>query len=81
MADGADRQHPDDEPWTRQDGWIGALFLFTGFLVTAYACMAMRNGIPAMLWAMGWVVGPLLLLLGGHGVWRALGAGRRDRGA
>jgi hypothetical protein len=64
------------EQWTRRDVRLGVLFLTTGILVVAYAFSAMRNGAPALLWGSGWVLGPLMVLLGGNAIWRSLRAPR-----
>lgn len=66
----------DAAGWTRRDARLGALFLLTGLLVTAYAFTAMQNGAPVMLWGTGWLLGPLMLLLGGNALWRSLRSGR-----
>ncbi|MBL8729903.1 MAG: hypothetical protein JNM25_15865 [Planctomycetes bacterium] len=65
-----------DAAWTRHDVRLGLLFLVLGVLVTGYALAAARNDVPTVLWSMGWVLGPLLLLLGGNAVWRSLRAPR-----
>jgi hypothetical protein len=49
-----------------------------GALVTVYAFIAMRRGVWTPLWIGGWVVGPVLLLLGGNAIVRAMRG--RDRG-
>ena len=77
-----DEQQPDspdvrDDPrWTRRDARLGALFLVIGLLVIGFAYLAMQNDAPIMLWGGGWMLGPLLLLLGGNAVWRSLRAER-----
>ena len=52
------------EDWRPKDLWYGALFLFAGALVISYAWLAMQNGVSAMLWFQGWIVGPFLALFG-----------------
>ncbi len=66
----------DDAAWTRHDVRLGLLFLVMGLLVTGYAFAAAQNGVPTILWSLGWVLGPLMLLLGGNAVWRSLRADR-----
>jgi hypothetical protein len=56
--------------------WLGLLFLGMGVLVVAFAIAAMRNDMPIFLWGTGWLLGPVLLLLGGNAVWRSLRAPR-----
>jgi hypothetical protein len=41
-------------------------------LIVGYAFLAMRNGAPFPLWGCGWLVGPLLVLLGGNAIARSL---------
>lgn len=62
--------------WTRRDWRLGLLFTITGALVVAYAYSAMRNGAPSFLWATGWLVGPLMALLGLNAIRLSLRASR-----
>lgn len=68
---------PEGATWTRSDWRLGLLFAVTGLLVTGYAYGAMQNGTPVWLWATGWLLGPLMLLLGGNALWQTLRAGTR----
>ena len=63
---------PASMGWTRKDVWNGVLFLAVGILITTYTVLAMRNDAPIVLWGLGWVVGPIFILLGGNGVFRSL---------
>jgi hypothetical protein len=63
--------------WQRKDAWLGVLFVAFGVLVTLYAFLAMRNEAPMFPWGSGWIVGPLLLFLGGNAIVRSVRAGRR----
>jgi hypothetical protein len=64
--------------WQPRDAFLGLLLFVFGALVTTYAYLAMRNEVPSWLWVLAWIVGPLLLLIGGNGIVRALAA-RRER--
>jgi len=64
--------------WTRRDIWLGLLFLFAGILIVAYSLTAMLNGYPIAFWGLGWVLGPILILLGGNGVIRSMRAPRSE---
>jgi hypothetical protein len=66
------------DPWERKDAWLGALIFAGGALITVYAFLAMRNDLPSILWWLGWIVGPLLLLVGANAIVRALRASGRD---
>lgn len=68
---GRPRQDRDDERWQQKDAWLGALFLVFGVLVTVYAVLACRNGMPVAFWGPGFVAGPTLLLLGVNAIVRA----------
>lgn len=69
----------EQEHWTAKDLIPGAAFTALGLLVTLYAFLAMRNGVPVVLWALAWVVGPVLLLMGGHATYSGIRSFRRDR--
>lgn len=64
------------DQWTGKDVLMGLLFLVTGAVITAYSYLAMSNDVDVSLWALGWVVGPMLILLGINGIVRSLRAGR-----
>lgn len=64
-------REPDDTRWTGRDAWLGVLFAVTGLLVCTYSYLAWRNDVPALFWAPGVLVGPLMLLLGGNALWRS----------
>lgn len=72
MADRSDSA--GDDRWRRRDVWRGLLFLFVGTLSTAYAWLAMRNGVAVGLWSGAWLAGPVLILLGANAVVRSLRA-------
>ncbi len=63
-----------DEKWTPKDIWTGVLFFSAGVLVIVFAILARRNGIPWWLYGEGWFVGPIFILIGGNGIYRALGS-------
>ncbi|HLU39828.1 MAG TPA: hypothetical protein VK081_10600 [Planctomycetota bacterium] len=67
------------ERWEPKDAWLGVFFLAFGVLIVAYAWIAMRNAVPTLWWAPAWIVGPLMLILGGNALVRALAAARRSR--
>ena len=62
--------------WTRNDVWLGLLFLAVGILIVVYAVLAMGNDVSFGYWGLGWVAGPLLIFLGGNGVFRSLRSGK-----
>jgi hypothetical protein len=64
------------ERWTPRDLPLGALFLAVGLGVILYAFLASRNGAPAALRSLAWVLGALLALLGANAVCRSLWAFR-----
>jgi len=43
-----------------------------GALVTIYAYLAMGNDIPDFLWWPAWILGPILVLIGGNSIFRGL---------
>jgi hypothetical protein len=67
------------ERWERKDVWLGILFLLMGALVTLWAFLALRRDVPRAWWGAGFLVGPLLLLLGGNAIVRSSRARDRDR--
>jgi len=46
--------------------WPSLLILAFGVLVLGYAYSAMRNDVSILFWGMGWVLGPLFILIGGR---------------
>lgn len=63
----------DNEVSRGQDLLHRILFLAAGILITIYGVLAMRNDVPIVLWAASFILGPILLLIGGVGIYRALG--------
>ncbi|MAW78131.1 MAG: hypothetical protein VX404_02715 [Planctomycetota bacterium] len=61
-----------NEQWQRKDALTGLLFCSIGALVTVYAYLAMRNDMPDFLWWPGWILGPILVLIGGNSIFRGL---------
>jgi len=70
----------DPDQWTPRDLALGLLFLVVGVLALVFSILAMRDGLPLTLWGLGWVVGPVFLLIGGNGVQKATRAALRKRG-
>lgn len=58
--------------WERKDAWLGLLFLALGALLTVFAVLTARNDVPIARSGLAWVIGPLLLLLGGNALARSL---------
>jgi len=50
----------------------GVLFLATGLLITGYAVLAAKNRVPMIFWGLGFVVGPIFLLIGGNSIYRGM---------
>ncbi|MBL8749815.1 MAG: hypothetical protein JNK78_11690 [Planctomycetes bacterium] len=65
---------PPADEWQHRDVWLGLLFTAVGALITAYAWMARKNGMPVALWGGGIAFGPLMLLLGIHAIVRGIRA-------
>lgn len=59
------------DEWTPSDARTGLILLGVGGLIVACAVVAMRRGVPFVFWIPAWMVGPLLLLIGGHAIYRA----------
>ena len=61
-----------DERWQRKDVFTGLLLFSVGAVVTVYAFLAMRSDMPDFLWWPGWILGPILVLIGGNSIFRGL---------
>ena len=61
-----------NERWTRKNIWIGLLFLAFGIMIVVYSLMAMSNDFPIYYWGLGWILGSLMIFIGGNGVIRSL---------
>ncbi|MBL8857604.1 MAG: hypothetical protein JNL28_03745 [Planctomycetes bacterium] len=55
--------------------WPGVLLLFFGLLIVAYACLAVRNGLPIIFSGLGWILGPILVFIGVGALARSRGNG------
>lgn len=64
----------EEDRWTRKDALSGIAFFLIGVLVIAFSVLAMKNGYPIFIWGLGWLLGPLLLFLGGNAIVRGLRA-------
>lgn len=70
--DESDPMAEDEEAWSRQDVWLGLGLLTAGILVTALAVLATKNGFSARFLVTGFLVGTLLIFLGGNAVFQSL---------
>ncbi|MEE2857760.1 MAG: hypothetical protein VX949_10245 [Planctomycetota bacterium] len=61
-----------NERWQRKDALTGLLLFSVGALVTVSAYLAMRSDMPDFLWGAGWILGPILVLIGGNAIIRSL---------
>jgi hypothetical protein len=69
-----------DEEWTKKDVWLGSSCLAVGLLIVAFGYVARRNDVPLLYWGVAWILGPLLILIGGNGIVRSLRGLRGLRG-
>ena len=61
-----------DDRWRPRDALLGLLFLVAGTLVTTLVVLAMRSELPFRYAAVGWILGPVLVLLGLNAILRSL---------
>ena len=62
----------DDDRWALSDIWLSLLFVLAGGLITAFVFITSAGPFWWFIGLAGWVVGPLLLLLGIVGVVRSV---------
>jgi hypothetical protein len=58
--------------WERKDAWLGVLFLVFGLLITITSVVWMRRGTSPTVHGTGFVLGPILVLLGANAIVRSL---------
>ncbi len=76
-------QEDNENKWSITDIWLGLLFIVTGALVATLAILAVRKGQSWAIFAAagigGFLVGPMLMIIGANAIVRSLWSLRERR--